>query len=188
MDQQGEEKNPITIPVAIAAYKQFLIYVFFSAMIFIAILLLVFFATGQTPSLVIVVCLCGALGAIFSSLIRVYQFEELPIALVRREMRSIRNFYLLIYASVPLVIGAIAATAIYVGFASEIITASVFPKFSCKPVDQCTNFTGLIENWGPSTAQDYAKALLWAFICGFSERFAPNALNRIMQKAEGEKK
>jgi len=37
-------------------------------------------------------------------------------------------------------------------------------------------FYNFVYNWAPATPSDYAKAIVWGFIAGFSEKFVPDLL------------
>jgi hypothetical protein len=127
-----------------------------------------------------VVILAGCLGAFFSALTRLYNYEDLPKALVMRELQVLPRGHLLIYSLVPAVVGAISAAVFYVIFAGELIQGDLFPRFKCDLGDQkCNLFRTLMNNWHPSDAKDYAKILVWAFIAGFAERLVPSTLESL---------
>jgi hypothetical protein len=99
----------------------------------------------------------------------------------------------IIYSLVPPVVGAIAATVLYITFAAGLLEGALFPKFACKLMDEkgaslvpdaCRTFGTAISDFGPATAVDYAKALIWAFIAGFAERLVPDALQTFAAKVE----
>ena len=54
----------------------------------------------------------------------------------------------------------------------------------CVPDKSCGDFHGFVTNWMPKDAAANAKAIVWGFIAGFSERFVPNILNRLATDKE----
>ena len=71
-------------------------------------------------------------------------------------------------------------------FISGILQGKIFPAFIPLPPESgqtpasCWAFTQLL----PQTSADYALLFLWSFIAGFAERFVPDALDRIISRAE----
>jgi hypothetical protein len=166
----------------LAAYKQILLSSFVVTLVVIATLgaLLKF---SPAPSLMSVVVLAGVLGAFFSALIRLYNLQDISKALVARELEELPWLHLLIYSMVPAVVGAIAATAIHMLFASGLLQGDLFPKFSCKDKITCDSFGSLIGDWGPSDAREYAKDIVWGFVAGFAERLVPDTLQSLSRSA-----
>jgi hypothetical protein len=112
----------------LAAYKQMLAALFVTTLIVSAVLIalllpfsFLFNSGNRNPPLIFVVVLAGALGAFFSALIRLYNFEDLPKALILRELEDLPKGHLLIYSLVPAVIGAISATVLYLIFAADLL-------------------------------------------------------------------
>jgi hypothetical protein len=180
----------------LAVYKQMLLSLFIATLIVIAILAILlfpFFARyvkgeiGEPPSLLTVVQLAGALGAFFSALIRLYNFQDLPKALVARELEGLPRLHLLVYSLVPAIVGAIAATVIHMLFASGLLQGDLFPVFNCKGENPCTTFASLIGDWGPRDAKEYAKDIVWGFVAGFAERLVPDTLQSLSRSAQMEK-
>ncbi len=202
---QGDPAAPVFGPQILAAYKQMLLALFVATLVIsglvIAITLSFYYAhpaaelpsAGRNdPPLMVVLVFAGALGAFFSALIRLYQFAELPKALVDPSLYQLRSGYLMIYSLVPPVVGAIAAIVLYITFAAGLLQGALFPKFACKLLDEannfkpeaeCNTFGHTIADFGPALATDYAKALVWAFIAGFAERLVPDALKSFAAKA-----
>jgi hypothetical protein len=180
----------------LAIYKQMLVSLFVATLVVIVVLaalILPFFISyyvkgnvaAHDPPLLSVVELSGALGAFFSSLMRLYNFQDLPRALVARELEGLPRFHLLVYSLVPAVVGAIAATVIHMLFASGMLQGDLFPKFGCKNSSgTCGTFGSLIADWGPVNATDYAKVIVWGFIAGFAERLVPDTLQGLSKSAE----
>lgn len=63
-----------------------------------------------------------------------------------------------------------------------------FPEFHCATGESCSDFHGFVAYWRPSGPAAYAKAIVWGFIAGFSERFVPNILNRLTSEDAKEKR
>jgi len=87
---------------------------------------------AHDPPLLLIVVLAGALGAFFSVLMRLYNFEDLPKALVSPDLHGLPTAHLVIYSFVPAVVGDIAATVLYMLFASGLLRGDLFPAFVCK--------------------------------------------------------
>jgi hypothetical protein len=215
---QGETGNAVLGPQILEAYKQMLVSLFVATLVIsiVTISITLYFYLGPPhnlapiaspvtpdamvispgrgdPPLMIIVIFAGALGAFFSSLLRLYDFADLPKALVDPGLGRLPGGYVIIYSLVPPVVGAIAATVLYITFAAGLLEGALFPKFACKLMDAkgtalvpdaCRTFGTTISDFGPATAVDYAKALIWAFIAGFAERLVPDALQTFAAKVE----
>jgi hypothetical protein len=68
---------------------------------------------------------------------------------------------------------------IYLVFAGGLLRGDLFPEFICTPEKSCDDFHGFVTHWMPKDPAANAKAIVWGFIAGFSERFVPNILNRL---------
>jgi hypothetical protein len=168
----------------LAAFKQILTTAFGAAVLYIVILLALFFVSlfwgiqDSAPSPVLTVILAGGLGAVFSSLIRLYNYTDLPKALSIEELKGLKNLHLFIYSLTPVIVGSIAATVFYVLIAGRILEGPLFAEFFCKnPNGSCSEFSDLLNYWSPKEAIDYAKAIVWGFVAGFAERLVPNAID-----------
>ncbi len=199
-------------PHILAAYKQMLVALFTATLLISVVLitLILWFNYGHKdpaalvpPSagshdatLMLVLVFAGALGAFFSALIRLYNFADLPKALVDPSLGQLHSGYLIIYSLVPPVVGAIAAIVLYITFAAGLLQGVLFPAFACKLLDpndptgkflsieECNTFGHTISDFGPRLATDYAKTLVWAFVAGFAERLVPNTLQSFAARAE----
>jgi len=161
------------------AYKHMLIYQFIGAVVLgvgmLALLLLAYqFKNYFQPPLLLLVVLVGMLGAFFSALTRLYRIEQLADAMISPTLSRLGAFYLLIFSLIAPVVGAIAALVLYVSFAGEFLQGGLFPSIKCK--GECGSFVDVIANYVPAEPKDYAKALVWGFIAGFSERLVPDTL------------
>jgi hypothetical protein len=142
-------------------------------------------AIPHYPPILTIVQFAGAVGALFSTLIRLYSLEDLPKAIVARELEGLSSSYLLIYSLVPAVFGFVSATAIHMLFASGLLEGGLFPKFICKLSEgKCLDFGTLITEFGPADAREYAKAIVWGFIAGFAERLVPDTLRSLSKSGQ----
>ena len=150
---------------------------------------LLFAATGQAARIVTpltATIVAGAGGGFVSSLRRLYGFEDVfPRKGYERLFRRM-NFYVLAYSCVPALVGMIGAVVIYLVFAAGLLEGDLFPKFKCLH-DSCAAFEDFIQHWSPADPEAYAKAIVWGFIAGFSERFVPDILNRMSSENTGKR-
>lgn len=180
----------------LATYKQMLVSLFLATLVVIIVLIIVVFPfffsyyvkgnlDARDPPLLFVVLLAGALGAFFSALMRMYNFQDLPKAIVARDLEGLPKWHLLVYSLVPAVVGAVSATVLYMLFASGLVQGDLFPSFKCKTGENaCKTFGMLIGEWGPDQAKEYAKAIIWGFIAGFAERLVPDILLSLSKSAQ----
>jgi len=180
--------------IIIEAYKQMFTTVFFGTIFSLAVgfLLLAWFlfkkyfptdgAEPGDPPLIATVLVCGALGAFFSALTRMYGFSNLPKIILMREF-SLPTKQLIMYSLTPPVVGAIAALVLYLAFAGGLLEGTVFPKFDCdlKSKNDCSSLGSLLGDWRPKDAASFAKVLVWSFVAGFAERLVPNTLEALGQ-------
>jgi hypothetical protein len=178
----------------LAAYKRMLAYQFYGAVALVGVLafgLLASYAIAKwEPPLLILVTLSGMLGAFFSALTRLYNVDQLSIALISPTVSELEGRYLLMYSLVPPMIGAIASVVLYVAFLGGIVGGGIFPEMVCKSkAGECSSLISVLNDYGPEGPQDYGKTLIWAFVAGFSERLVPDLLQSLVaksQKKEGE--
>jgi hypothetical protein len=149
------------------------------------ILVLYFSTTGRGGvTIMIPVMVAGAGGAFVSSLRRLYGFQDIfPRRVYVRLFRRL-DFYVIAYSLVPVLVGIIGAVMIYLVFAGGLLRGDLFPEFICAPDKGCGDFHGFVSNWIPKDPAANAKAIVWGFIAGFSERFVPNILNRLATDKE----
>jgi hypothetical protein len=167
------------------AHRLMVMWLFISTLViglgFLA-LVLYFDVTGRGGvTIMIAVIVAGAAGGFVSSLRRLYSFQDIfprheYVQLFRR-----MNFYVVAYSFVPAVVGMIGAVMIYLVFAAGILKGDLFPEFHCA-ADKCTSFHDFVAFWSPKDSAAFAKAIVWGFIAGFSERFVPDILNRLASK------
>jgi hypothetical protein len=132
--------------------------------------------------ILVFVALFGAMGAFFSALMRLYRLEGMSRALTSEDLRRLRSPYLILYSLIPPITGVIGALVLYLAIAAGMVSGAAMQTFACvAPREACDGFAGFLS-YAPATAQDYAKALVWGFIAGFSERFVPDALRRMARR------
>lgn len=187
-DKQRESSTVET--TLLFTYRKMLFSIFAAALVTIVLIFVVFiksiFAIGDEAiavSTMFVVVIAGAAGALFSSLIRIYNYEDLPTAVMSGDLRGLKGFYVVIYSIVPILVGMIAAGVFYLLLASGLIRGDLFPTFACKAGRACNEFAEFANNWSPDTATDHAKAVVWGFIAGFSERLVPDTLGSFAKSA-----
>ncbi len=147
------------------------------------ILILYFDKTGRGGVTVMVaVIAAGAGGGFVSSLRRLYSFQDIFPKREYIKLFQRMNFYVIAYSFVPALVGIIGAVILYLLFAAGLLKGDLFPEFHCAGVQTCNDFHDFVTNWRPDTPTDYAKAIVWGFIAGFSERFVPDILNRLGSK------
>jgi hypothetical protein len=66
-------------------------------------------------------------------------------------------------------------------FMAAFLKGPVFPEFNVSK-DGGLPFFHFTWNTLPTTSEEYAKLLIWAFVAGFAERFVPDSLDRLTTK------
>ena len=65
------------------------------------------------------------------------------------------------------------------------LSCCLFPTIDCLDGKTCSDITELMRNYVPKGPPDYGKALVWAFVAGFSERLVPDLLQGLVTKEHG---
>jgi hypothetical protein len=123
----------------------------------------------------LIMMLAGAMGAFMSLLRRIQDRARSGDSLTNifEAQNGVASLYL-----AP-ISGAIFAVILYLIFLGKLMSGVIFPDV--------TNFHLW---WGPvhweapysTTASDFAKLVLWAFIAGFAERFVPDTLDQLASR------
>lgn len=165
------------------AHRLMVMWLFISTMALglgFLILMLYFDMTGKGGvTIMVAVIVAGAGGGFVSSLRRLYSFQDVfPRRGYVRLFRKM-NFYVIAYSLVPAVVGMIGSVIVYLLFAADLLKGDLFPEFHCSLGNTCGDFHGFVSHWSPAGPAANAKAIVWGFIAGFSERFVPDILNRL---------
>ena len=132
------------------------------------------------------VMLMGALGGFVSALRRFYGFEEIVPGAYLRWLRGNWS-YVWLYSATPPLIGALAAGVLFLVFASGMVSGmAAAPKFTCDPPfdKHVHDFMAFVRCLRLDESKDYAAALLWGFVAGFSERLVPDLMTQIAGQKE----
>ncbi|MBF6058120.1 hypothetical protein [Thiomicrorhabdus heinhorstiae] len=122
--------------------------------------------------------LCGIIGGFVSIQQRMKTVSDDELKLLTQSWFTI--------LLIP-VFGGVFALVLYALFLSGIVSGTLFPAFYIpEPTNGTPDTTYMIEVFTqtyPLTGQDLAKLLFWSFVAGFSERFVPQIINNVSQKA-----
>lgn len=132
---------------------------------------------ADTDILLLVFC-AGSVGAVINNYYRLAKLSaEDKVAI---EALDGTVFTMQIYVSV--LIAGVLGFVIYGLFLSGLLQGDLFPKFKSADAE-FTSIFALLETVTPNQNVDTAKAIVWAFIAGFSERLVPNVLDRLVNQA-----
>jgi hypothetical protein len=192
MNENKNENEPVNMPAPapeqLELYREALLWLFRWTMVVIAVisipLIIMEFLDKSILTILILVVLAGALGALFSALTRLYTLRQLPAALLLVDKKRPQGKYLLVFCLVPPIVGMIGSTFFYLFMQAGIVTSNVFVDFSCNLSKSCHDLNCLLA-YSPCSAADYAKAIVWGFVAGFSERLVPNVLARLENEGSG---
>ncbi|MBI3879433.1 MAG: hypothetical protein HY301_05140 [Verrucomicrobia bacterium] len=125
-----------------------------------------------------VLFVAGTVGGVVNNFNRI---QKLPTATIRKPSVMVERLVTIqIYVS-PFV-GGVFAMVLYTMFMCGFVQGSLFPSFQ-DVNDPFTSFADFAAFTDPATNVDCAKALLWAFIAGFSEGLVPNFISKIAKDA-----
>jgi len=117
------------------------------------------------------VFIAGMIGGFISSLSRGVNSPETTSAPLN---------FLLVQRIGHLLLGGILAFALYLMFMANVVAGELFPNFPSLDVNSFKNF---VTNSKPTDRIDYAKALVWGVIAGYSQKFVPNIFDSLVERA-----
>ena len=132
---------------------------------------------GKGP-LALLIFMAGTVGGVVNNFRRMQKVSLNPD--IDANMTAMRLVTIQIYVS-PIT-GGIFAFVLYTIFMTGFLQGTFFPAFQCGD-EFYTNYKDFASSMEPTTHADVAKAILWAFIAGFSEGFVPNFIDKLTQKA-----
>lgn len=142
-------------------------------------LVLIWANNDKDAPLLLVVFSVGTVGGLLNTYRR---FNLIPSEKLLTADASTWQMTLQIYMS-PLV-GGLFGLVLYLAFLSGVVESQLFPKFPCAQ-QPYNDIREVLQKCQPALKQDAAKAMLWAFMGGFIERFVPNLLDGLARKGGG---
>lgn len=131
-------------------------------------------------SLIFLIFASGSIGGIINSYMRV---KNIPLEMhaLGEDATTNKIAILQVYVS-PIVSGGFGIV-FYVLCLTNIVGGDLFPNFSGTDTVY-ENVLQMFKKVKPKTNLDANKALIWAFIAGFSERLVPNVLDSAIKKTK----
>jgi hypothetical protein len=82
-------------------------------------------------------------------------------------------------------VSIVFAFALHLMAIGGLIGSDLFPKFVTKAAESVTwNMQQFVTSVDPKSYQDIAEILVWSFIAGYSEKFVPNLIGRLLKGEE----
>lgn len=122
--------------------------------------------------------IAGTVGGVVNSFRRI---QKLSLA-QKRKSSPMTGWLITIQIYVSPFVGGVFAIILYLMFMSGFVTGSLFPAFQSDE-QSFTTFADFAAHTMPDTNADMAKAIVWAFIAGFSEGLLPNFISKITKEA-----
>ena len=133
-----------------------------------------------TFALELIIFLAGTVGGVANNYRRLL---GVPLGVLKDEDPTTKQLITFqIYVS-PIV-GGVFAIVLYLLFMSNILQGNLFPAFN-NMENVYDTFQNFAHGANPATNQDAAKAIVWAFIAGFSEGLVPNFIDKIVKETAG---
>lgn len=128
----------------------------------------------------LIIFLAGTVGGVANNYRRLL---NVPLRVLKDEDSATKQLITFqIYVS-P-VVGGVFAIVLYLLFMSNVLQGNLFPAFN-NMQDPYETFKQFAHLANPATNRDVAKAIVWAFIAGFSEGLVPNFIDKIVKETAG---
>jgi len=140
--------------------------------IFLVLALSLWIPNGEVEfPLTLAIFITGAGGGVISTYFRLKNVAPTEV-----ETNAILQIYI-----TPIIAGLLGWIC-YAFFITEMLSGPLFPEF----INKDYKYQGLssVFEIQPKHTLDAAKALLWAFVAGFSEKMIPNILDKLASQAE----
>lgn len=140
--------------------------------LFVVVSLSLWIPAGKVDfPLTMAIFITGAGGGIISTYFRLKN-----VASTKVETNAILQIYI-----TPIIAGLLGWIC-YAFFITDMLSGPLFPEF----VNKQDEYQGLrsVFEIQPKHTLDAAKALLWAFVAGFSEKMIPNILDKLAAQGE----
>lgn len=134
---------------------------------------------GGYSDLMLLVLLAGSTGAVINNYYRLAKLACADAA----SMAEMDNSVFTVQLYVSVLISGVLGIIMYGLCLSGLIAGDLFPAFKGVQADYAS-VTELMANVSPAGNIDAAKAVVWAFIAGFSEKLIPNLIDRMADRAE----
>lgn len=121
----------------------------------------------------------GSAGAVVNNYFRLSRIAAQPESSAAELQRGAVTLQIYVSLFLSGILGFVA----YGLFLSGLLQGELFPKFA-NISGPYVSLEQMLNEMSPEKNIDAAKALFWAFVAGFSERFIPNILDAIVIKAE----
>jgi hypothetical protein len=128
--------------------------------------------------LMLLVLLAGSTGAVINNY---YRLAKLSTA-DRATLDALDNNVFTVQLYVSVLISGVLGFVMYGLCLSGLISGGLFPAFKGVK-DGFGSVPALLREVSPESNLDAVKALVWAFIAGFSEKLIPNVIDRVADRA-----
>ncbi len=125
--------------------------------------------------------MAGTVGGVVNNFRRI---QKLSLAKVR-DSSAMAERLVTIQIYVSPFVGGVFAIVLYGIFMSGLVQGALFPAFQSAQ-ESFTTFREFAALAMPGTNADMAKALVWAFVAGFSEGLVPNFISKLTKDADQE--
>jgi hypothetical protein len=123
----------------------------------------------------------GTIGAVVNNYFRLSKLSENPAPVATELLQTSVSIQIWVSLFLSGILGFVA----YGLFLSGLLRGEFFPEFKKLEIEFKT-LGEFLSKVSPETNLDASKALLWAFVAGFSERFIPNILDSLVLKSEAQ--